>query len=179
MTVYRKISKQREQDSWEYDKISKTRSLQRLNRPISADYQDDDDDEGIPQSPISTNSPSDTGIGSLKKRRSYDKTYRTHEPLEGRPNGEFENKPWDPNVDLYEDVDGPLRSPNTSFRSSASPTSPTSSIQYALPYNSKPDLVNLDNKDKTLSYNSDDYAVPLKKTPKERFSSQSSIITDV
>lgn len=115
----------------------------------------------------------------MKKFRSYDKTYRTHEPLQGRPNGEFENKPWDPNVDLYEDVDGPLRSPNTSVRSSASPTSPTSSIQYALPYNSKPDLVNLDNKDKPLSYNSDDYAVPLKKTPKERFSSQSSIITDV
>lgn len=179
LTAYRKISKHREQDSWEYDKVPRSRSLQGLNKPASADYQYDDD-EDIPHSPISSDSQkSDTGIGSMKKRRNYDKSYRTHEPLQGRPNSEFENKPWDPNADLYEDVDEPLKSPNASVRSSASPTSPTSSIQYALPYNSKPDIVNLDPKNKGLNYNSDDYAIPLKKKPKERFSSQSSIITDV
>lgn len=178
ITVYRKIGK-RDQDSWEYEDIPKRNSLQRFSRPISANYQDEEE-EDLPRSPLSSDSQkSDTGIGSLKKRRSYDKVYRTHEPLQGRPNGEFENKSWDPNVDIYEDMEEPLRSPNESVRDSSSPTSPTSSIQYAIPYSSKPDLIKLDHNDKRLTYTSEDYAVPLKKKPKERFSSQSSIITDV
>lgn len=32
---------------------------------------------------------------TLKKSRSYDKVYRTHEPLEGKPNVEFPEKKWD------------------------------------------------------------------------------------
>lgn len=39
----------------------------------------------------SDGSESDT----LKKSRSYDKVYRTHEPLEGKPNVEFPEKKWD------------------------------------------------------------------------------------
>lgn len=39
----------------------------------------------------SDGSESDT----LKKSRSYDKVYRTHEPLEGKPNIEFPEKKWD------------------------------------------------------------------------------------
>lgn len=178
LTIYKKIAK-RDQDSWQYDNNTKPKSLQGFNRPLSADYEDEED-EDIPRSPLSSDSQkSDTGIGSLKKRRSYDKVYRTHEPLQGRPNGEFENKPWDPNAEDYEDVEDFPRSPRESLRNSASPTSPTSSIQYAIPYSSKQDLGKLEQNDKGLNYNSDDYAIPLKKKPKERFSSQSSIITDV
>lgn len=32
---------------------------------------------------------------TLKKSRSYEKVYRTHEPLEGKPNIEFPEKKWD------------------------------------------------------------------------------------
>uniref|UniRef100_A0A7G3B5Y1 Uncharacterized protein n=1 Tax=Lutzomyia longipalpis TaxID=7200 RepID=A0A7G3B5Y1_LUTLO len=35
------------------------------------------------------------GTDTLKKSRSYDKVYRTHEPLEGKPNIEFPDKKWD------------------------------------------------------------------------------------
>lgn len=35
------------------------------------------------------------GDGTLKKSRSYDKVYRTHEPLDGKPNTEFPEKRWD------------------------------------------------------------------------------------
>lgn len=57
-----------------------------------------------------TNTPiSDTSsIDNSKKRRSYDRVYRTHEPLPDRPYIDFEEKEWD------------LREPN-------SPNSPTGS----------------------------------------------------
>lgn len=35
------------------------------------------------------------GGDTLKKSRSYDKVYRTHEPLEGKPNIDFPEKKWD------------------------------------------------------------------------------------
>ncbi|XP_060806291.1 protein mesh isoform X1 [Amyelois transitella] len=39
---------------------------------------------------------SDSGKSSLgKKRRAYDKTYRTHEPIRNAPNSEFPEKPFD------------------------------------------------------------------------------------
>lgn len=38
--------------------------------------------------------------GSLKKSRSYDKVYRTNEPLEGKPNTEFPEKKWDLDDDV-------------------------------------------------------------------------------
>lgn len=38
---------------------------------------------------------SEVEADTLKKSRSYDKVYRTHEPLEGKPNVEFPEKKWD------------------------------------------------------------------------------------
>lgn len=38
---------------------------------------------------------SEVDSDTLKKSRSYDKVYRTHEPLEGKPNIEFLEKKWD------------------------------------------------------------------------------------
>lgn len=38
---------------------------------------------------------SEVDSDTLKKSRSYDKVYRTHEPLEGKPNIEFPEKKWD------------------------------------------------------------------------------------
>ncbi|XP_050303220.1 protein mesh isoform X2 [Anthonomus grandis grandis] len=121
----------------------------------------------------------------FKKKRNYDKSYRTHEPLTGLPETEFEEKEVDPNEPSFE--------PKT-------PVSPTpSSVVYSQPFQSQPDLVAQDNRQR-LTYGSDDYAVPVKnktynnpnvspttKFPgarltaadKARMSSQSSIITDV
>jgi len=52
--------------------------------------------------PASTPSPKENSppVSTLssrgsKSRRSYDKVYRTHEPLPGKPAVEFENKVWD------------------------------------------------------------------------------------
>lgn len=43
---------------------------------------------------------SEIDSGTLKKARSYDRVYRTNEPLEGKPNVDFPEKKWD-----LEDVD--------------------------------------------------------------------------
>lgn len=184
LVVYRRIVKRNEENENEYSGIQKVRSLQRLSRPHSVEYEEEEDDDyELPQSPVSSDErKSDTGIGSMKKRRSYDKVYRTNEPLQGRPNGEFEEKKWDPNEDIYEEVDGRAVSPIDSARGSSqisptSPLSPTSSILYSIPYNSQPDLLKMQNNIR-FTENDDIYALPMKKN-KQRFSSQSSIITDV
>ncbi|XP_015173386.1 PREDICTED: protein mesh isoform X1 [Polistes dominula] len=49
------------------------------------------DDRAI--SPVSDSSLS--SLGGTKKRRSYDRVYRTNEPLPDRPNIDFEDKDWD------------------------------------------------------------------------------------
>lgn len=38
---------------------------------------------------------SEMDSGTLKKTRSYDRVYRTHEPLEGKPDVEFPEKKWE------------------------------------------------------------------------------------
>ena len=43
-------------------------------------------------SPLSDSTDS---LSSAKKRRKYDAVYRTHEPLPGKPDIEFEDKEWD------------------------------------------------------------------------------------
>ncbi|KAL3266308.1 hypothetical protein HHI36_010486, partial [Cryptolaemus montrouzieri] len=55
-------------------------------------------------SPMSSPAFSDSTTSlSTKKRRSYDKVYRTHEPLPNRPDIEFEDKPFDLDMDAYEE----------------------------------------------------------------------------
>lgn len=48
---------------------------------------------------------SEMDSGTLKKSRSYDKVYRTNEPLEGKPNADFPEKKWD-----LDDNDGDITS---------------------------------------------------------------------
>ena len=45
-------------------------------------------------SPVSDTSTT-AGSGTMRKRRTYDKVYRTHEPLPDRPYIDFEEKDWD------------------------------------------------------------------------------------
>lgn len=45
--------------------------------------------------PISPASDSSTATSTIKKPHSYDKVYRTHEPLPNRPDVDFEDKDWD------------------------------------------------------------------------------------
>jgi len=39
---------------------------------------------------------------SKQSRRTYDRVYRTHEPLPGKPLIEFEDKVWDLEEEFYE-----------------------------------------------------------------------------
>ncbi|XP_023014320.2 sushi domain containing 2 mesh isoform X1 [Leptinotarsa decemlineata] len=175
--VYQKIKG----DSWEDNDSTKPKKLQAFNRALSPyqDEEDDDDDDYVPN----PSDKSENDSGSIKKRRiSYDKSYRTHEPLKGRPEVDFENKPWDPNyVPGYEDIRKPDKTPSV-------PVSPTNSSLYNEPYkaptsqfdfsqNQSPDIIQTGNKP-ALDYGSDEYA-KVKKPDKTRFSSQSSIVTDV
>lgn len=45
--------------------------------------------------PISPVSDTSTSSSMIKKPHSYDKVYRTHEPLPNRPDIDFEDKDWD------------------------------------------------------------------------------------
>ncbi|XP_066245028.1 protein mesh isoform X1 [Euwallacea similis] len=169
--VYLKYLESRE-GSWEYQKPASLlgRSLSPVETALS--------------SPNSERSNTDS---TFKKRRSYDKSYRTHEPLEGLPHTEFESKQIDPNEPEFEPV---------------TPISPTpSSLVYSQPFQSQPDIVNAQkNNPARVTYGSDDYAVPVKNAAQQssvsptykfpqstklssadraRMSSQSSIVTDV
>lgn len=161
---YQRYQENQQADTYS-DSISKPRMLQNYNRTSSIP---DSDEEDYPPSPTSTSS-------TAKKRRSYDKSYRTHEPLPGLPQTGFEEKPWDPNnPSFYPDEDRPLQSPTQSMSPRVS--SPSPSFGYSQPYNnSKRDIV----KPSEQEYNSDDYAVPVKNKVKNRTSSQGSIVTDV
>lgn len=48
----------------------------------------------------------DGGDSTLKKSRSYDKVYRTHEPLDGKPNVDFPAKKWDLDDEDFTSSDG-------------------------------------------------------------------------
>lgn len=161
-TLFKRFSS--DKNSWQYNAApSGPTARSKLSaRPISPSMSDD---------AFSLRSPAPSDRSSLsstsKKRRSYDKVYRTHEPLEGLPETEFEEKAWDPNELEYEPDNKPSPSP--------------SSVVYSEPFNSKPDLVKFQSNPnlsspKRFTYNSDDYTLPMKK---DRMSSQSSIITDV
>lgn len=142
-------------------------------------------------SPVSDRSSS--GSSTNKKRRSYDKTYRTNEPLKGLPEVEFEEKPWDLN-------DTP--SPTSEYEPDSKPVyaepqqvnAANNNNEYSVPFDnlnkrhtyvesepqanrtdevksaSNPNL--LDNR-----YTLPDYATVNK--DRKRIQSQSSIITDV
>ncbi|XP_063911359.1 protein mesh isoform X1 [Zophobas morio] len=152
-----------DRNSWQYNAAPAeptTRTKLTEARPLSPPMSDD---EYSLRSPAPSDRSSTSSMG--KKRRSYDKVYRTHEPLEGLPETDFEDKPWDVEYD-------PDNKP---------PPSPTTSAVYTEPFSSKPDLVKFQSNPNLsgphrFTYNSDDYTLPIKKN---RISSQSSIITDV
>ncbi|XP_011644865.1 protein mesh isoform X1 [Pogonomyrmex barbatus] len=70
--------------SWRYSGIDNESTLSKQNKPY--------DDRAI--TPISDTSTIETNSGT-RKRRSYDRVYRTNEPLPNRPDIEFEDKEWD------------------------------------------------------------------------------------
>lgn len=142
-------------------------------------------------SPVSDRSSS--GSSTSKKRRSYDKTYRTNEPLKGLPEVEFEEKQWDLDaspspISEYEPDNKPTYSPETSptkindeyaapvdnyskrhtYIEPEPQTDKTDGVKSA----SNPNLI--DNR-----YTLPDYATVNKDRNKARIQSQSSIITDV
>lgn len=142
-------------------------------------------------SPVSDRSSS--GSSTSKKRRSYDKTYRTHEPLKGLPEVEFEEKQWD--LD-----DTP--SPTSEYEPDNKPTynesqqvhSPENNNEYSVPFDnynkrrtyveSEPQINKTDEIKSASNPNLLDsrYTLPNYATvnkDRKRIQSQSSIITDV
>lgn len=144
-------------------------------------------------SPVSDRSSS--GSNTSKKRRSYDKTYKTHEPLKGLPEVEFEEKQWD--------LDDEAPSPTSEYGSEIKPlyTEPqkvieakTTSNDYAIPFDNankrhtyvEPEM-QTDKTDEVRSasnpnlldkrYTLPEYATVNK--DRNRVQSQSSVITDV
>lgn len=56
------------------------------------------------------------GDSTLKKSRSYDKVYRTHEPLDGKPNVDFPEKKWDLEDEDFTSSDGSEFPPGVSSK---------------------------------------------------------------
>lgn len=143
-------------------------------------------------SPVSDRSSA--GSNTSKKRRSYDKTYKTHEPLKGLPEVEFEEKQWD--------LDDEAPSPTSEYGSETKPlyTEPQkvveakTSNEYATPFDNaskrhtyiEPELqTNKTDEVRSASnpnlldnrYTLPEYATVNK--DRNRVQSQSSVITDV
>lgn len=94
--------------SWRYTTADNESTLSKQTIPLKA-Y-----DRTI--SPISDSSTIETN--STRKRRSYDRVYRTNEPLPNRPDIDFEEKEWDLKV-----PNSPTESDSTdSMRKTASPS---------------------------------------------------------
>lgn len=106
------VRKQRTQGSstksWRYSGIDSESTLSKQTVPLKS-Y-----DRAV--TPISDSSTIETN--STKKRRSYDRVYRTNEPLPDKPDIDFEDKEWD----LKEPI-SPTGSDSTdSIRKTGSPT---------------------------------------------------------
>lgn len=191
-------------DSWFINPPSRSASRLRLNEPDSVIENRNlsplviSDDDYTYKSPIASDLSSPSSSDS-KKRRSYDRTYRTHEPLEGLPEIEFEEKPWDLESVSPETEYSPESKPKVVGRhafvpAGAKPTpfiynrSESISPVYTVPHtpNSRPDVVRASNSnpnllERQLSYGSDDYASVVKSIGEKRTpsKSQSSVITEV
>lgn len=96
-------SKEEEKD-WIYDTISRSGSRMRINE-IDKDNlppMTPTSDVFLHESPINSDHSSDS---LPKKRRSYEKSYRTHEPLEGVEEIPFDEKQWELDSPLGSDFD--------------------------------------------------------------------------
>lgn len=58
--------------------------------------------EGAASDRSDRSSSGSSSLGGMKKRRMYDRSYRTHEPLPGKPPVDFDEKLWD----LGEEAEG-------------------------------------------------------------------------
>lgn len=80
--VYRFRQKQLKEDPQWQMTLPRSRASSRTNlKAMGSGHPDDDSDTD--------------GMGTLKKSRSYDKVYRTNEPLPGKPRIDFPAKKWD------------------------------------------------------------------------------------
>lgn len=140
-----------ENASWKYNEATDKDSITKLGRSFSPQFSDDD---------VTLRDSERSSLDS-KKRRSYDKSYKTNEPLKGVPEVEFdENKVWD--------LPLPQEPQQTNVQSS--PTESSHANVYDQPIQQQQQHSNL----------SSPKTGPLYEIPnKQRFSSQSSVVTDV
>ncbi|XP_049825785.1 protein mesh isoform X3 [Aethina tumida] len=133
--------------------LSRSAPVKEVNNSDEGETDESTEDEDIMTRPRSNSSSSK---GS-KKRRSYDKTYRTHEPLPNRPNITFPEKPIDGNDEYFQ------FSPSSSVIGSNKPGNSTL-IQFSPISSPEP---------------TDKNGLRANKPRTERYSSQSSTVTDV
>lgn len=189
-------------DSWFINPPSRSASRLKLNEPDSVIENRNlsplmpSDDDYTYKSPIASDRSSSSSNDS-KKRRSYDRTYRTHEPLEGLPEVEFEEKPWDLESLSPNDIEySPESKPKVVGRHAFVPAGgiPTPFIYnrsesipspvYSVPHSpgGNPDVAKASSSNPNLlDYGSDDYAQvvrPIGEKPAPS-KSQSSMITEV
>lgn len=169
--AYRLLKRMKGDDSsWTY-KAAPTRLHTEDSRTVSPT-------DSIYKSPILSYTSS-TDTNSLKKRRSYDKVYRTNEPLQGKPDVEFEEKPWDLDSSSPTETDSVrYAEPHDAVvgrhrLSSFQPSSPASTIEHRQMTASDPNLIGEDRVPSSPPV----YASVNKE--KKRAQSQSSVITDV
>lgn len=154
--IYRRAYKNTDEHDYNWPEIRESKmwrdsDLPKYEQPITPAS----DEEFTYRSPTNSMRSSSTSSSS-KKRRSYDKSYRTHEPLEGLPEDDFEEKNFD--------LDTPTPSPtDIQYRNQANDINRIS-----------PDLI------KTNPYNSSLASIKNRENYlKSPHRSQSSIITDV
>ncbi|XP_022920575.2 protein mesh isoform X1 [Onthophagus taurus] len=117
--AYRKLSDKRNDNSWLYGPPSRSASRMKMNEIGSGTASPED--EYTYRSPVMSDRGS-YGDTLPQKRRSYDRSYRTNEPLKDRPNIDFEEGDYD--------ADSPI---NSEFRDSTGPV-------YSEPYITTPPL---------------------------------------
>ncbi|XP_018331597.1 protein mesh isoform X2 [Agrilus planipennis] len=148
LRIFKSVKKNKNAHAWLFAKPpSRAASRLKLNeqeamvanmRPVSP-LTPPSDEEYTYRSPVPSDTNSLRSFG--KKRRSYDKVYRTHEPLKGLPEIDFEDKQWDLDSDLDSDIKrrSDLASPtSTVFESPNNSSSPPTPRNPASPVYTEP-----------------------------------------
>ncbi|XP_031341767.1 protein mesh isoform X1 [Photinus pyralis] len=148
-------------------KLNEAEPMMQNSRTISPTTPPSDEfNEYTYRSPVGSDRSS-TSSGNSKKRRSYEKSYRTHEPLEGLPEIDFEDKAWD----LEDPETEPKDKPNFNRSESEGPV-------YSLPFRLKEPNAELSSSNPNLI---DNRYEPRANPALNRAvtQSQSSVVTDV
>lgn len=185
--MYRKIKNDKEATSWLYGSVGRANSRLKLNEldsnPAASPTSED---EYTYRSPTMSERSGNNGQNPplFKKRRSYDKVYKTHEPLDGLPETEFEEKSWD--LDSVPSVEyDPSNKPDQRISDISSMSSPIYRTPYDYekksPVYTKPDVLYGINRSSPNLLTDSEPNSPVNRTGlrRDQLQSQSSVQTEV